>query len=1192
MNTSRRQTQLRRALAMSLVPLFASMASAAQFTWDSNGATAGTGGTGTWDTASSLWDNGGLTTWGNTNTDEAIFGGTAGTVTTSGAITANKLTFSTTGYTIAGNITLAGSSPTVDTGSLATTTLSGVLSGTAGLIKLGTGNLYLSNTTAQAFTGGIVVNGLLGVGAAGYSAVNNNLGGNNITLNNGAVLQSLTSTSTASFGSGNITMASTANSSGKIMINLTGGGNGGRNFLIGSGVSGTGNPITMSNITVAGTNTTVNFEFGGGLAGNARAGSLNIGANNVTLNLSGNSTYNNQTNGNRFQLGNNVSGITNIGTPTAANQAFLGSGNLIKTGPGVLQVNSAGSAGTFNGTINIAGGSIRVSGADIFDGMANGSITVASGAAIDLATTLTQARLDKIAAIPSGGVERWSSDGPRVSTTTSYAVPAGVILQIGLSQTASASRNITLNTGSVLEPFTFATNGSNIGGAYALSSNITIVLAGNANFGRSGTLPGLVGTNQNSATGSLAGAPELRVSGIISETGGSATLTKQGADVLTLGSANNTSTYTGLTTISGGTLRLGVTNAIKSGNDLTVNSTGNAFGYNSTASGSVTYNLNTPGFDLSGNSQTLGALNGNGSISSFSVAGASVLSANSGSYSGSISQFQQLVTPTSLNYAGTTALNKIGNGTLVLSGANTHGGGTNINGGVLAVNSDAALGATAGTLNLPVIVGGTGYTSVPTVTINSTGDGTGATVGAAQMGGLALTVGVGGSGYSVAPTVTVNSTGTGGSGMTASATITANAVTSFTITNPGSGYTSLPTITLSGGNGTGATAGTLTYLVRGISLTGGSGYSVAPTLSISGGGGTGATATSSAAGLVSFNGGTLRTDAGITTARFITLNSGGGTVDTNSFNSTFSNVISGTGALTKTGNGVLTLSGANTYTGLTNVNGGTLSVSSNVGTGAVAVASGATLAGSGTVSGNTTVNGGTVGSTGNTLTLGSTLTSTGNSTIATGSTVNVTGGTSVSSGFFAVNGTLGGTTSIAAGATLLGTGTLGATTVASGAFLTPGASASAGLLSFSSTLSLGGTTTVDVLGTGVDRGSNTANGYDAVNVTGALTYGGALTASIGGTFATDGTYVFNLFDSGSQTGTFSSVTVAGSYAALLDAGNSFSVVDGINTWSFSHASGELSLVVASVIPEPSTFAALAGLGVLGFVAARRRRRSV
>lgn len=71
-----------------------------------------------------------------------------------------------------------------------------------------------------------------------------------------------------------------------------------------------------------------------------------------------------------------------------------------------------------------------------------------------------------------------------------------------------------------------------------------------------------------------------------------------------------------------------------------------------------------------------------------------------------------------------------------------------------------------------------------------------------------------GSGYTSAPTVTI--TGGGGSGATGTATITTSyiegstvpitRVTSVTITSPGSGYTSVPTITLSGGGGTGAAA--------------------------------------------------------------------------------------------------------------------------------------------------------------------------------------------------------------------------------------------------------------------------------------------------------------------------------------------------------------------------------------------------
>ncbi len=62
----------------------------------------------------------------------------------------------------------------------------------------------------------------------------------------------------------------------------------------------------------------------------------------------------------------------------------------------------------------------------------------------------------------------------------------------------------------------------------------------------------------------------------------------------------------------------------------------------------------------------------------------------------------------------------------------------------------------------------------------------------------------GGSGFTSAPTVAL--TGGGGTGATATATIANGQVTSVTITNPGSGYTSAPTITFSGGGGKGAAA--------------------------------------------------------------------------------------------------------------------------------------------------------------------------------------------------------------------------------------------------------------------------------------------------------------------------------------------------------------------------------------------------
>jgi hypothetical protein len=84
---------------------------------------------------------------------------------------------------------------------------------------------------------------------------------------------------------------------------------------------------------------------------------------------------------------------------------------------------------------------------------------------------------------------------------------------------------------------------------------------------------------------------------------------------------------------------------------------------------------------------------------------------------------------------------------------------------------------------------------------------------------MAVTVNNGGTGYTTAPTVTFS-----GGGATTQATgtavITNGVVTAVNITNPGSGYTSAPTITFTGG-GTGAAAtATLTSVTANLTVTG------------------------------------------------------------------------------------------------------------------------------------------------------------------------------------------------------------------------------------------------------------------------------------------------------------------------------------------------------------------------------------
>jgi fibronectin-binding autotransporter adhesin len=80
-------------------------------------------------------------------------------------------------------------------------------------------------------------------------------------------------------------------------------------------------------------------------------------------------------------------------------------------------------------------------------------------------------------------------------------------------------------------------------------------------------------------------------------------------------------------------------------------------------------------------------------------------------------------------------------------------------------------------------------------------------------------------------------------------------------------------------------------------------------------------------------GGVVRYATGMTTdlstAKTIVVGAGGGGIDTNGNDVTFATPVSGTGNLIKSGAGKLTLTAANTHTGGTVVNGGTLSVSAN-----------------------------------------------------------------------------------------------------------------------------------------------------------------------------------------------------------------------------------------------------------------------
>lgn len=191
-------------------------------------------------------------------------------------------------------------------------------------------------------------------------------------------------------------------------------------------------------------------------------------------------------------------------------------------------------------------------------------------------------------------------------------------------------------------------------------------------------------------------------------------------------------------------------------------------------------------------------------------------------------------------------------------------------------------------------------------------------------------------------------------------------------------------------------------------------------------------------------------------------------VVSNSTSSTFAGVIkntTGAVSLTKADNGTLTLSGANTYSGNTAVNAGTLLVNGTIGSGTVTVASGASLGGTGTVGGAVnwqslssalfTVTPTTgAGSNSTPLTVSGSVTLNGNTV-----TVNVPGGTPLGVGTY----------------TLMSYNSSGSSGAFSSLASYTGAGAEAGTYSTISTS--GGTVTVTVALTGISATwTNNANG--------------------------------------------------------------------------------------------------------------------
>ena len=400
-------------------------------------------------------------------------------------------------------------------------------------------------------------------------------------------------------------------------------------------------------------------------------------------------------------------------------------------------------------------------------------------------------------------------------------------------------------------------------------------------------------------------------------TSGGLTVSNQSGTNLTLTSAN---TYTGGTTISNGTLELGVINALPSATAVTLANTTGAL------------------LDLNSFSQTIGRLSGGGTSGGHVKLGTGTLTfgdATDSNYNGII--------------RGSGSLIKEGAGTSTLSGVNTYTGGTTLSGGTLSISKDSNLGSSSGGLSFDggTLLATTGFTSSRAVTLKGAG-----TIDVNATSSLTMS-----GAFSESGSLTKTGAGTlilaGTNGYTGGTTVSdgilQGSTTSLqgTITNNASVIFDQAVVGRYAGNMSGS--GSLMKKGLGkVIMTANNTYAGLTTidkgtLMLSGSG-----SVASSSGLILNNASIFEIAAGAgskTVASLTDDGSGGSEVKLNNNSlrigsGAYSGAISGTGGLTKTTSDQLILTGNNRYIGLTTIDQGTLTLS---GSGSVASSSGLTL---------------------------------------------------------------------------------------------------------------------------------------------------------------------------------------------------------------------------------------------------------
>jgi autotransporter-associated beta strand protein len=535
--------------------------------------------------------------------------------------------------------------------------------------------------TGSNWSGGTAPNGINAI--AQFTTQPTNAG--NFTLNSTMTLGTLlysNSQSRSITGTGTLNLAV---SSGTPEISVTGG-----DLTVATSVSGSaGLNITGSGtLTFSGSNsyTGTTTISGGTLSGNTIAnqgftsafgqGNLAI-SNGATLEYAGPGPG--ETN-RTISLGNG-GGTISMTNELTAKGVFSGSGGLTKTGPGALQLDGSGT-NTYAGSTTINQGTLRIATSNerIPDGSA---VTVASGAVLDVNSfNETIGSLAGAGSVTFGNGDL-TTGGNNASTTFSGVISGGgSIIKNGtgtltLSGSNSNAGTTTIN-GGTLSGNSIANFGSDSAfgrGSFKINNGATLQYTGaTASTDRTVVLNaggGVIDVTNAAAT--------LTTNNGISGAGG---LTKTGSGTLTLSSTNS---YSGGTTISGGTLQFGRTNYMPSSGGVSVNPS-STLAINAGGTGQWT-NGTSGGGTIGGLTAGTG---GQGTANQITWNSGSALGIDTTNapndtltFSGVIGNFRS-GTGTTRNDVG---LTKLGTGSLILAGANTYTGATNINAGALTLGA-------------------------------------------------------------------------------------------------------------------------------------------------------------------------------------------------------------------------------------------------------------------------------------------------------------------------------------------------------------------------------------------------------------------------------------------------------------------------------------------------------------------------